>query len=645
MYHVTVKNGSVEYMLHHFSSQDEQIYGDTLSEEVGKTPTFSFMIAPDHPNIGQIYTLSSRILIYDDGELIFEGRVITPQSDLYNTGNITCVGALSFLADSMITPKLYSESISAFITEVVTNHNGMVEAGKQFTVGTVNVAGRTVEFEAGSYMDALSLLNAGLDGMGGYLHVRHQNSVRYLDYTYEYGNPNTQVVRFGENVLDIGRQKDGSEIITCLIPEGAEIEVQEPGGTVTKKRVDITSVAGGRKYITNQTGINAYGQIWGHAVFEEITQPSVLLTAATNYLNAQIQLPESIEVNALDLNLTDKEIASLKVGRNTTFISDVHGISGVFLLSKRETHITAPQNDVITFGSARYSVSGAVSDNAHAVNIKLDAYKQQARSDMQAAVQNATSLITGGQGGYIVFGMNASDGHPEELFIMDNPNKTQATNVIRLNRNGIGFSTHGINGPYTNAWTIDGNLVADFITTGKMSADRVKGGTMELGGTSFARDGSIKVYNASGTLIGTWDKNGIRILNGSIQGAAISGNTISGGSIQGTEISGGAIHGTSITGSEIEAGEDMFYASDEEVRLGPFYVYQGDSGLYLATRNQKVGMGTSEYFAFWAGGSGNNPPFYVDGNGGIWSSDMGSDWEGYTVGEAIKWIWDNWPGA
>ena len=52
--------------------------------------------------------------------------------------------------------------------------------------------------------------------------------------------------------------------------------------------------------------------------------------------------------------------------------------------------------------------------------------------------------------------------------------------MIRLNKNGIGFSTSGYNGVYRNAWTIDGNLIADFITSGTMYADRIKGGTLAL---------------------------------------------------------------------------------------------------------------------------------------------------------------------
>ena len=71
---------------------------------------------------------------------------------------------------------------------------------------------------------------------------------------------------------------------------------------------------------------------------------------------------------------------------------------------------------------------------------------------------------------------------------MNTPDKETATNVIQFNQNGIGFSTTGINGPYKNAWTIDGKLIADYITGGTMLADRIRGGTLELGGGGLDND-------------------------------------------------------------------------------------------------------------------------------------------------------------
>lgn len=98
-------------------------------------------------------------------------------------------------------------------------------------------------------------------------------------------------------------------------------------------------------------------------------------------------------------------------------------------------------------------------------------------STLDQAIDSATELITGGRGGYLVITQNAN-GEPEELLLMDNPDSSLAVKVLRINRNGIGFSSDGINGPYETAWTIDKHFVADYIDTGTLNANVIKAGTI-----------------------------------------------------------------------------------------------------------------------------------------------------------------------
>lgn len=48
----------------------------------------------------------------------------------------------------------------------------------------------------------------------------------------------------------------------------------------------------------------------------------------------------------------------------------------------------------------------------------------------------------------------------------------------RWNINGLGYSPNGYNGPYTTAITADGQIVADFITAGTLTASLIKAGTI-----------------------------------------------------------------------------------------------------------------------------------------------------------------------
>ena len=134
-------------------------------------------------------------------------------------------------------------------------------------------------------------------------------------------------------------------------------------------------------------------------------------------------------------------------------------------------------------------------------------------SMMDKAIQHATDLITGGMGGHIVFLYDA-DGKPTDMLVMDTEDVNTAVHVLRINVNGIGFSSTGVSGTYASAWTLDGRFVADFITAGTMSANRIQGGTLSLGGAEDG-NGVMVVYDASGDEIGRWSKDGINITKGS----------------------------------------------------------------------------------------------------------------------------------
>lgn len=61
--------------------------------------------------------------------------------------------------------------------------------------------------------------------------------------------------------------------------------------------------------------------------------------------------------------------------------------------------------------------------------------------------------------------------------------------------------------------TMDGKIVADFITTGTMSAERIKGGTLKLGGENDT-NGSIQVVDAEGNDLVNISKDGLILNNG-----------------------------------------------------------------------------------------------------------------------------------
>ena len=148
-------------------------------------------------------------------------------------------------------------------------------------------------------------------------------------------------------------------------------------------------------------------------------------------------------------------------------------------------------------------------------------------SGWQAAIAHATELIQGGLGGHVVMTPNAN-GEPQEILIMDTDDIDTAVHVIRMNKNGIGFSNNGYSGPFVSAWTIDGQFNADFIATGSLLANFIKGGTLLLGGLNNG-NGVLSLQDASGNQVVTMNNAGLMVYEGSILlsgTSAITGTTL-----------------------------------------------------------------------------------------------------------------------
>lgn len=518
-YKITVITDGTSYPLYQPGADDLQLIDPVITLELNSSGSLSFEVPPEHPFRDKIQALSSEFFVYQNGDEIFRGRNTGSEEDYYKTGSITCEGDLAYLLDSIQRPYDHTGNMDEFFQHVLIIHNGQVEERKQFQCGTVNVTDNTSD--AQRINDTCSTTLECLKGQlvephGGYLRTRlGDNGKRYLDYMTDFGGYNSQPIRFRENLLDIGKKKDATTIRTALIPYGAQQEMTNEDGTSSTKRVDITSVNEGKDYIYDQEAVSRYGWIYASVTWDDITEPSVLLETAKAYLEDTVKLPETLELTAVDLSLVQTDVAALKLGYWTRVVSEPHGLEGEYLLTKKVLHLTEPERDTIVLGGTVTSITGSTSKDMAAISLKVQEISRKTTTELVERINNATRLITGGLGGYVMIGM-ADDGHPDEIVIMDTPSVDTARNVIRLNKNGFGFSSTGYNGIFENAWTIDGHLNAGFITAGTMLADRIRGGILELGGTGLGKDGVLIIKNANGKEVARFDKNGVSIIEGTI---------------------------------------------------------------------------------------------------------------------------------
>ena len=625
----------IEYPLHEPRDNEGelQLIDPVVTLEMGKNGQLTFMIAPGHPHKDKVQPLKSEIIVYQDNEVIFAGRPIGGEDDFYNRGKVTCEGELAYLIDSIQRPYNFSGNGAEFLRQCLEVHNEQVEERKQFLIGNVTVPDSAAEINRSNTdcENTLKTLKSQLvERNGGYLRVRRAGGKKYLDYVNDYGGINSQVIRFGENLLDLSKHVKPTSIITALIPYGATIESED--SEAEDKRLDITSVNGGKDYIYDQAAVDTYGWIWGVQTFDDVTDPEALLEKGKAYLQEAIALPVTLDLKAVDMSLIDVDIQQLRVGYWTQVESIPHGIGKRFMLSKKTIHLDNPGKDEVILGQTLPTFTASANKDQAAITDRINRVADSTVREINKKVENATQLITGGKGGYVVLDvMDPETGkktQPWRILIMDTPDKETAKSVIQINKNGIGFSTNGINGPYRNAWTIDGNLVADFITTGTMVSERVRGGVYEVGGAGLAKDGRIVVKDASDRMIGYWDKTGLYVLQGIIEGSRIRGGTIAVGPLSAD--SGGVYFG------------DYYVSADGSNELS-----SENGWIKINTNDRPAGSPGGDYASIFIGGDKYNG-VEITGTGEVTCGDVyaigcqlaqGSS-RLWGLGETIDWMWE-----
>ena len=150
--------------------------------------------------------------------------------------------------------------------------------------------------------------------------------------------------------------------------------------------------------------------------------------------------------------------------------SKPHGMDRTFPVQKLEFHLLDPSQDKLELGSTmKLSYTDQNKGNIQYIHLQLE-NNRITTAWLQSAIDNATAMMTGSKGGYKVSEYD-SDGRWLRDLYMNAPSKEEATQVMQINMNGIGFSRDGFDGPYKNAWTIDGVFVGEFIKAGSIQGE------------------------------------------------------------------------------------------------------------------------------------------------------------------------------
>lgn len=400
------------------------------------------------------------------------------------------------LADISVAPFSATSVVSAF-----TNMKAAADVNCPFEFWTDKSTAADMETHVPINMRKI------LGGMEGSILDTYRGEYEFDGYTVKlWNNRGTDrgvSIRYGKNLTSLKQEENISEVYTAVRPYWYQ--------QVTDDESDDGGLVELPEKIVNIEGSSDYTRVLVLDLTSEFDhKPTVaeLREATEEYINTHdIGVPKvSLDVSFVDLSKTDeyKDIAALEkvmLGDTVDVEFPKLGVMATAKVIKTVYNVLTDRYDSIELGSERANLVTTISVQNKEIKEKTT------KTELQTTIAAVSSLITGNSGGYVV---TYPVEQPQELLIMDQPSIETAQNIWRWNSGGLGFSSNGYAGPYTTAITADGKIVADFILTGTMSANLIKGGVLQLG-SRLNQNGSLEVYDETNTLISSLDKNGLRM--------------------------------------------------------------------------------------------------------------------------------------
>lgn len=419
---------------------------------------------------------------------------------------------ISYLLNGYVVMPFNAVSLADAMGKI--NTYAVLTTGFTFTTDIIS----TTAFELSSPRNIRNLLGGEsgslLDVYGGHDYKFDNFNVSLLA---DRGADNGVTIRYGKNLTDLKSVDNTTNVYTGIVPFWADSE-------------------GNKVYIDGYVLYSEYAATYPHKYIKVVdfssefeTQPTQaqLLAKAESYLNNNEgwKIKRSIDVSFISLAQTEeyKDIAPLehvKMCDTVTVQYTALGISFKTKVIKTVYDVLTEKYDSISLGDTTYTLAKALQEVSNATTMA------ETNSAIQAAVTRATNLIRGGLGGHVVMRADG-DGLPQEILIMDTDDITTAQKVWRWNLNGLGYSNTGYDGEYGTAITMDGQIVANYITAGTFDGALIRANTVSANALSLqAKEdlGTIHSYIEKDlSLIASWQWR--PIADGTVSIASIDGDS------------------------------------------------------------------------------------------------------------------------
>lgn len=433
-----------------------------------------------------------------------------------------------------------------------------------FTTNKTNTQKMTLEAPCA----AISLLG----GMHGSLLDIYGGEYKYQDFVISLlqarGEDNGVIIRYGVDLVDLQQEEHCANLYTGVM-------------CFWKSSNDGTLVTG----TIQSSGTFDYARVKvvdKSADYEKAPTVAKLNQDAVDYINNNKVGVPKVSINLRFANLEQTEEyenirQSVELCDLITVKFEKLGVTATAKIIRTDYDVISEKYITVEIGDSRTSLADTF------VAVQTQAESAPTTTEMQQAINATTAAITGANGGAVRLLDTNNDNLPDTLYIADNPNPQLARKVWRWNYEGWGASQNGYAGPFTMGATFQQGFLAEFITAGYLSADRIKANTIaveKLTGSIKNSDWEINLKNgtmtigslAVGKITGsiTNDDWSIDFTHGTLTIGTISADNITSGTIDASEvtvtnlnadnITTGSINGQRITdysikGSKIGTGE------------------------------------------------------------------------------------------
>lgn len=350
---------------------ERQLITARLTQELNKADVLRFSIYPQAPAYGEIDRLKTTLETTYGASIKSRCRLINDQLGWNNERDCLCEGELAFFNDSIQRPFSFPvdpahATPADYLAFLVGRHNAQVSADRRFTVGTVTVTDPNgyIARSDTEYSTTWELLNEGLlDTLGGYLWVRHENGVNYIDYLADFTTMANQPITAGVNLLGITTERKGEEIATAILPLGAQNSETQTRLTISGlPDTETDDICKDGDIVYSKTAETQYGsRIVKVEVYDDITQATNLLTKATAELAIARQLPSTITISAADLSQAGYDYNTFSLGTyvriEDPWHETEHGLAAQYLVQKLDIDLINPANSRLTLGATTYSMT------------------------------------------------------------------------------------------------------------------------------------------------------------------------------------------------------------------------------------------------------------------------------------------------